>query len=509
MRLPFTQPTPADGDRHGIDSDYTGRLLRYLRAPSEALDRADEQLDLSGDEVKRTVLCVFKSGALEEGAVVDLLRPKKGSISELEIVDSSANFKRMPHHQHVSISRDLVYRRFTQLLRTVAVPSGATYHRDEVLAELVAFLQDAVGVIEVHPDDAELKMAEMWVEVRGSGMRYMSARRIAKFDGLSVDPRELAWLYSLCKMLSTHYLSLYQVGSVGEVVSVTYRYSHALSRSPEEKRIGKPTKFFRAGTRRLLQSLPVDARIHVPLAKKANHYSMMMAPPKHYIVYKAVVLADVTNEQRRPEGIGRLWHRNKSGVSTVREGWSATLKHGRSAAVFVGNGSKHPDRLYLGLKFAAEPWGATARTLMSTSLQLVTFAVFAFFLVGATPPPTGVSALTVSVLALMASLIRDEFPSDSLFQSPLQSKIVRLLSMYSVVPFVGWILSRGTTYHWGWQWFARAWPYWTTYGGLALTALMGCLVFASLRRFTITLGRLNYVISGKANRNSLYKRLGG
>lgn len=497
------------------DTDYANgqisdleAVLDLLREPWVSIERAEETCHIDVHELRRSVSLTFAPRRqLDDGGdqgsliLVDLLRPRKGDIVDLEILNTGKpRAGRVSHDRHREISRGLIFLRFMSVWRSITLlnstPETLSASMNKARTDLTRLpfvtAHEGVRLVETH------------------FTRYGILRAVADAQDGTVNVAKMQGLYQLCRLLAIRYLVLAEVKVQGrESWQLNYEYHHTSRVSPDytmEEQIDlpfaessaarsrRPRAWLRGRFRRVFGAAPTWLRIHTPLAKRTDHYSLRVAAPENHFFSQALVLEDLSGAQdTRPP-------RSATAHNALSDGILVSVNFGRGVDTqfFVGSGRSADKRIYVGLVTKELPNHSAFRAALV--LGITTSALIAFSLLAwaGAAAITEVASLVVALLAIGYLIIEAIMPRSGLQGAPILSGVLIAGSSGLSVLFSVWLVSltasgpRPPWLDWGWGVLGPIWVFWTEWGAVCLiviafigliTALVRCggIVLAYVR----------------------------
>lgn len=475
--------------------EVTEQLLAFLRDPPRILNKVHEQMGLDANELTRTVTCTFDDVA-GPTLVVDLLRPRKGDIPRLEVLESTAKARRLTHEEHGRLAKELLALRFSKLLDSIRLDSDDAEDAARLSEEMIAALHQLTALPDLDEHRANAVLAKLWVPANLGSDALMVLAPMASRNVIC-DVQCLSLLRQLCQMLATRYLALVELSGIdGRQVELKYCYHHAVSQSPDRPRAVpiRPLskEMWRTVANRYLRRYPTSVRIHIPLAKKAVHYSAEVTAAPSFFFWRAGALADPS-----PDSNSAMLQAPESAR------WSSTLHNGRCAALFLQKGSEEAQRLYLATQLAEDSNLSAAHNAVITSFITMVFFMFAGFAAITDRYNAAWGALIVAVLGLAIGLVRDHFENPGILRTPLQSIAIRIFIAYSIAIYAGWLVSLGSTFE-GHGFASWVFDRWLQFGGLALAIAMLGVSVAAWRRFIEVLTKYQIAVTRRGDQVHLY-----
>lgn len=484
-------------------SSVSKNLLRLLRSPETVIEQIDEHISLDDSEFTRTVTLRLRSSSAGQRILVDLLRPAKGRLVRLEVLTGDA--RRVGHAEHLAVSRQLIAKRWTSFVGRVDADRLATADRTDLAKSLLEAGEDLVRLPMLSPEDAQVLMEKWWVP-QDSHPSSPPILLPLKGRDVSVDVQRMRRLYLLCTELSQRYLLLAEVSApTGQSLDLSYRYHQRISDSPESRGVLSRVKFVRSVIRGLAGAMPPTLRIHVPLAKRANHYALVVDAPDDYFIRRAVLSRALTPTE--PRRRGQTTQRVDSSVQ-----WSSSLGHGRRLMMFVGEGTDFGPRAFTVADLMEMPARSTFREWTASAIQsTVCGGLLVVGLVGGSSS-SDTAALVVAIVSVIFASTRDALPNKSVLGAPVRSRIAGLASPLLAGLFAVWLVSLGVVERplasaipeWfapHLVWLARAW---VDYGGFLVVGLMVVMTIALSVRGIETIREHALALRGERDHTALY-----
>lgn len=516
-----TPSSRATSPKHGYNSSQAARaLLDVLREPASIISAGNEAVEVADRRLIRDVRLEFVPSRARTAIYVDVLRPHKGQLANLELKDSNAPVRRLSHDQHRTISQSLVRARWLELAATIMGESGPIEVTTEQWARLVEVLRVLSGVPAANAGQAAKLLAEVWClksSDRGtpnSSVVSLYERfepRLSSFpDELMASERvqrQLLLLYKLALLLAERYLEVVEIGPTRseESVWITYRHQQRMSERGGNEGGSRSTgedkhpRGLSSRIRAYLGAAPQTVRVHVPLAIKCAHYRFDLEAPSNYFFWWGGLLSDILPEGQYPSDRDALLVRNESTK------WASGLGHGQRLMVFVGSTSDALSRPYVGAELMERPGRSTLGALILSSIAFVLglgVATIGYL----DDAVAGAAALVVSVFGLVSASAEALVPERSFPGSPLLSRLSGISTAMICGILSLWMLSRAAPSSLSaemWKGASEVWDGWVSWGAPVLLGLLFTQTCMLLGRAWSIGDHYRFAMRGYGNRNYL------
>jgi hypothetical protein len=466
-----------DGPSVSAEDQEARLLLLLLREPQSVIQHIDEVWGIEEGQFTRKVKLTidldeseWSTDAHDSSFVIDLLRPQKGSLPDIQILSGGA--RRLTHNEHVELSKFLIRYRFLSVCESIlfAKAPGADYYQ-----KIVDAITDLERIPEAAPTEARAIYDANFVHLLNNPQAPMTLKALEGQAVYSSSSERMYGLQLLCDMLCECYLILVRtVGRKVDRVVLEYEYTHDVSELPASS----PTTGSKrsavihrlaANYRGLFGVTPNWFRVHIPLAKRTNHYTLKVTPPEDYFISNKFILEAISQEEK---------HKVKSASAKIaddRVKWAFTMGRRRVSQFFIGNGPYLTKRLFLGLilkELPARSMFRAAAILILGTLVLVGFTVLTL---GGSGKTIDTASTTVALLSLASLWMQAAMPRAGLLGAPILARSATLLASVVSIMFCFWLLShdleRSKFPDWL-QKFARFGHYWKDWAGIGLSAIL-------------------------------------
>jgi len=425
-----------------------------MATPTTLIERVDERCEINGDELVRDIkLSVKLSGKNSltigdamhrEPFLVDVVHPKKGSLSKLQAVSASVPYLQLSHDEHRDVSRAIIRHRAVSFLNSSNLACD-----DEVRQTFLIALSQVATELETLPfvDASDGRHLIKRHFDLASGV----PRACLETKGWSLEETKVVGFYNLCVELAERYLVLIELEAPrdGGSFELNYRYKY---RPSEDQTIAQHGTFLRvyrrlrsrfaAGRHRLYGTFPNSFMIHTPWARRTNDYRLTVDAPENFFFSRAVPLGDRPDGGRRPRELSapaEVLKDTDEGAS-----WSISTTQGRRLDVFIGDGPREGRRLYVGLQNLELPGRSTARAANLAWLTAIALYGFLFLTIWTSTDVASTIAAMAGVLAL-GNFSFGTFLESSRVGRPLIARFVPSALSVAAGVFVVWVLSRSAT----------------------------------------------------------------
>lgn len=494
-------------------------LLRVLGNPSSVLADGHEVVHLAEQRLTREVRLELAPAPAGSRVVIDVLRPAKGQLANLEVRDSNMQWQRLRHDKHQAISKQLIAVRWTALLAAMRAANGADlpddlWNRlDQILVQLVAIPSDNLAT-------ARQRLTYAWRQTDSHSDPNAKSPTLDvahQYDQLFAQPRvasQMSRLYKLTSMLAGRYLVLVELTHSAAGQPGWIRYVHQqrmsehqraeldISREANDKRqVG-----WKARLRGTFGSVPQTIRVHVPLAVKCAHYRFDMEAPQAYFFWWGGLLKDAL-----VDGLSRN-DRRALLVDNPGVRWASGLGHGQRLMVFVDHAPLSLRRPYIGAEVMERP-GGSALSAFVLSLLVLVLGLGATAL-GYLDPSGGAdgAAFVVGAAGLVAASASAWISDRGLLGAPALPRMLSVLGSLASGLLALWLLSKNghpASPNWtqGIDWLAAGcrvfgWA-WINLGGGALALSLAIMAGLLWFRVKVADRRHDFVLEGGGNRNEL------
>lgn len=324
--------------------------------------------------------------------------------------------------------------------------------------------------------------------------KYGILRAVANAQDGTVNVAKMQGLYQLCRLLAIRYLVLAEAKVPNEGSwQLDYEYLHTSRISPDYKvdeqselpfgdpapaRSRRPRGWWRGRVRRVFGAPPTWVRIHTPLAKRTNHYSLRVAAPENHFFSQALVLEDISSAD------GTKPPRSATAHNALSDGIIVSVNFGRGVDTqcFIGSGRHAEKRIYVGLVTKELPNHSAFRATLVLGITASVLVAFSLLAAAGATAITEVASLVVALLSIGYLIIEAIMPRSGLQGAPILSGILIAGSSGLSVLFSVWLVSltaRGPHPAWldgAWDFLGPIWIFWTEWGAVCLIVIT-CIGF--------------------------------
>lgn len=366
-------------------------------------------------------------------AWVDIMHPRKGKLRDLTFVGASAAARRLDHIEHQLLAEFLILYRFTSILEGAAVPAG---EEARFVDAMIAALPQLIKIPSASPPEAARLIDEVF------DLRARTLKVAFQVPGTATDGAKVAGLLELCEMFAERYLVVVEVDVHDGVDNwLSYTITQAVEEQP---RITDPRDMppyvtrwwlkFGNWLRRVFGVPPVVTRVHVPWAKRTDHYTLRVPAPEGYFFSVHEIFASPRDEPTRYQA-----HPPAKGVE-----WSRTTNAGHQAHAFVGNGSREDPGRSLNVRYQVleRPGRSTLRLAITSALvSIASSVVFVSTILKLGDGSNDVPALVVAVLSLVAFVLEAAMPSlPNAYGTPLSVRLGTLALVVLSLALALWVM---------------------------------------------------------------------
>lgn len=483
------------------DDTDARRLLTLMREPARMIKQVHEACDIGIGEMTRNVRLTLDFGAADaepdggrikkrhvktEEILVDVAHPRRGTVSDVAVTSGGVEARRLTHHEHLELARDLITYRFSYLFNNTSIPqrdalafSGTMYF---VLRELLRI-----------PDDSDRggerarKIVEQLFDPKSKQLRVFGA-----FGEAKVNPLIGSSLYWLCHELSTNYLLVYrcQAPRNGRQLDLTFTIRHAVRDIPPSRSASRflgsqarsvARKFFPRTLDRHAKTatLPVAFLIHCPWARRTRHYELTVDSPSGHFFASQVVLEDDEDREAGAQGADGL--RVLTGDQQCPVDWSIATGQGRRTHAYIGNGAEHVRPIYVGVLNLELPGRMTTRAFFIALLAFSAYlALWGVKSIVADQESLATIAAIIAAMIAVGSFGFLPVPQEGVIGMPLLARFSMTTSAFLATAYAVWFVSKdvATPDDAGWsrQLLAASWAAWVDFGGLLIIAAAGFLL---------------------------------
>jgi hypothetical protein len=392
-------------------------LLALMREPHKYVSQVDEVCEsLDGMVHARSVSIEFHPGSANDSdgfIYVDLVHPKKGALLDLKLFGDPRVVRKLNHFDHLTLSQFLIYYRFDTVFDSCHVRLD---HEESFLGRMDEALVVLLKLPEAEPDLALSLLADVF------DLQERALNAVLQTPDIAVDPVKMAGLFRLCEMLASRYLVVAELKAGDEKdVLLEYRYTQSVEDTPDLARRLPPWRT-RQGLRinRWFRGTfgvpPISTRVHIPWAKRTDHYSLQVGAPEGYFFSAHEIVASPHETDGRYQLL--------SPSDEVK--WSRNTNLGRRAHAFVSQGRLEDNGRSLNVWYQVleRPGRSTLRlTVTAWLLFVASSVVFAATIFGRGSPANDVPALVVASLSLVAFIVEATLPSVGPYGSPLVVRV--------------------------------------------------------------------------------------
>ncbi|MGC5224728.1 hypothetical protein ACPW96_19355 [Micromonospora sp. DT81.3] len=402
-------------------------LLQTMREPASVIRRVDELCRIGSREFERHV--TLRVAAPETGLgyrFVDVNNPKKGTIPRTELLEPGEYVRIGSHDAHIAAAEVMIQTRFISVWRSADVPKAREQKFTWMMREAYKKL---LSVPRSTKKDARLRIKEVF-EPNGT------LRAVARTWGVRADQSQMELLRTLCKQLADRYLELVQVNFENGEREHDVRFVSRAEISQYDSVQG--TYSPESSPRRVLffHAPPGGMRIHLPWAKRTNHYNLTVRAPEQFFLAQDYIL--VARGQTTP--------RPYLPTRASRPKWVLGNRRGAELSLFVEGGRLERGRLFLGFANVELPGRSISRTLIIAILVtsvLLGFTILNQFFTG---PQLEFAMLAVALLAISAFFSAPSLPSE-IVPSPVLARMAPgALAMIALI-YCFWLSSADSSWH--------------------------------------------------------------
>jgi hypothetical protein len=410
-------------------------LLQFMRDPSSVVERVQDVCEVDVGVVVRRIDLWIRPDALElhDGyAYIDVFHFEKGVFIDWDLLESS-DASRVSHHDHQSVGEFLIQTRFVSLWASAKVEdqNQEAFDREMYLAQ-----EQLSRIPYENAVDAERLLWELFD-------RKTALLKVVDKHEAAVKPGLLRGLFMLCKRLVWRYLALVRVKvSDGLVPSLSLKFRQQLTQMDLDDGGSWVARLWKPVHRVLtLGQTPSSFRIHLPWAKRSEHYTFTIAAAQGHFISRQWLLRGTLNKanggQRNPGKLTRVR------VDDRDFKWSINTNQGQQTSLFITDATDYRFPIYLGIQNLELPGGSTSSAL--TLAWFVSLAMFCFGLLEVSTSGFGAIQAGWLVLALLAIGAFSSSPprGNGVLGFPLASRIVPKLMSFLLILFIFWSVARG------------------------------------------------------------------
>jgi len=404
-----------------------------MRDPASIITAIREELTFDHEEVRRNVEITLRPARKRDDGkdlYLSLLNPKKGVLPDIRLEESGRTCRIVPHPEHVRVSQVMLYRRFFSVWKTIsrpeATPSDVLASLDERMFDILLKL---LQLPSMSPDDADSLVKELFVD--------SCLAAVLDAPGVEYDRKRMHGLHALCEELALRYPYLVAyTAQKGTPTMIAYSYRQPTGAMPERA----PTrgrKRRREGFRRLHGLPPTSIRVHTPLAKRTDHYSITVSAPDEYFISSGKVLTESPAESGGAKS-GDL----AFAVPTELQVAYARGR-GRRLRTFISGGATWQSRLYLGWTLEELPDRSTMRAFIAALLSATFMGVLGWIALFSTSDGlrnSDLPALVVSLVSVAALLSESMMPRGGYLGAPILARYGMLLTGVTTLAFALWLV---------------------------------------------------------------------
>ena len=458
--------------------------LAFLRDPARILVAVEESLEDQGTEIERTVRARLNLHTDESIFIAQ--KPKKGVLVSVSAdhEQGPTRVERLSHNEHKQVEQWLIFYRFWSWWQTIDTDPGNM----ETISRLNPIILRKILSIPLMKE--ELAHEVIWevfgVSVAG-GERIKNTgdflvKRL-KFGRGSQDAVASAHydqgqyenLVRLCIELASRYYVAFRIRYVDEKyagdVYFTYRYR-------QHYRIKWGGLLGRARSRH--GGAPPAIRVHTPLARMTDHYSVSMpAKEGYYFSAQNVLLQDSIHKGATTKDFaGR--NSTKETLKVADNFWRE-IAGGSIAHLHVDASDKAAAKFFVGLELAERPPGSEGR-----AYGVVRVALFATLLLCiwkyANPESAPVAALLASLLTIGGLAVQSSSVEIPLYEAPAVPRWIIFIQAHLSILFAVWLLTTPPIqYRHPSMWNSFCYL-WATYAGAAIVIVLFAMLIVTRTR---------------------------
>lgn len=409
-------------------------FLRLMRDPQKQILRVDESCELNSEEFTRTVQlelapttkpvrrkpdsssALSSAGPKGSSYYFELLSPKKGFLPDLTLLDHNVPVRRLDHDSHWLVAGEAILFRFQSLVRASVVLDLQTNKIDKTATKrldrkLAPVLEELTKLPTLSPEEAQQLVEKHF---HASGV----LRSMLNFPACRIDAKRALGLHRLCELLAERYLALVQVEvppGFTDPVTIKYQYRQRVGNadSGQPRWIDQPVRRFRQELRAVFGLPPTRVRIHLPLAKKTNHFSFHMAAPDSYFLARQRVLQEELNAA--------------SGTRRLVGGempWAINFGRGSRSHIYIDRARKHVSgRVYAGFILEELPAHSSFRAALSISIACALALIFSLSGSATDSTVLASSALVVALFGAGALAAEAVVPHGNFLGAPILARL--------------------------------------------------------------------------------------
>jgi hypothetical protein len=433
------------------------QLLDTLREPRKWHESVSEEIRFEDERLFRRVAVKVNSShagdlrSTNGDLYLVLLKPRKHVHANLVLEGPAASMRMLSHREHEKLGQWAVLFRFLSVVRLLRESDTPLPPDDEFWATA----DDLVRIAHETPAVAHQLLA-----------RRLTATRILGWPWPPDPTDELTFwasrLQALCAELAERY---YKIVKLESFEKGPRRVEYSFDQEQEErfrkfpgKRLRRIGQWMLRPTARVRRALapPGELIAHVPWARLSDHYEMRMpAIDGYYVYYQRVMHSSGDVEANsddatvpEPDGPERpvVPSPSDSGGRAGREPWIGRPR-GRtlSPAIFIGDGTASPARIYVGVRYFEIPPGSTVRALLAHLMGLiVALGLVAWSFTHLPGQSADVAALVTVLVALGTSAAEGLTPRAPILNAPLVPRLLLYLQGILLIVLSIWLFVRGS-----------------------------------------------------------------
>ncbi|MGE2834870.1 hypothetical protein [Mycobacterium sp. SMC-4] len=428
-----------------VTAESAARALSFLREPSKTIVSVEESIDDDGTEFGRTVKAKLAFAA--EEMIYIAQKPRKGVLLTIDVEGSQGpiSVERLSHMEHRYLEQWLIFYRFWDWWESISVDPA----RVDDLVRLNPIIQKRLLAIPSHSESAAndivheifgLKMVgdaevQSWDGFTMDLLKFGSCRDQPAYHAV-YDEEQYKYLKRLCVELRSRYYVAFRVTRVAPsdfrnvVLTYSYRQHYRVRRGDI---IGRARS--RSG------SAPLAVRVHAPLARMTNHYSVSMPAQDGYYFASQSILFEKPGKNSTSHTT-KDYGKGAAADTTVRvaDTFWREVAGGSVAHLHLDGGDKVGNRVFVGLDLAERPPGSEGRAygvVRVTLFAVVLLAIWKY----ANPDGGPVAALLASLLTLGGLAVQSTAEEVPLFRAPGMPRWIIGVQAYLSILFAVWLLS--------------------------------------------------------------------